>query len=495
MLSQINIIPLVGALVVLISALIIKLSFKRREKINLTRLNPHPKATAGRPSAVYRPYRFVPTTLLILSVFVGIGWEAWSLSQGHHIDFRPFYLIFGTALIAQLIMAISNSPFLYDKHVDDMHVAVMVPVYNEDQHSLRECLEAILEQSRLPEEIHVVDDDSSETYTDLKRWFLKEAQLKNIKASWSKIKKQGKRAAHMQAMSKISEHGENMVVVTIDSDSTLDYKAIEEGLKPFADDHIQSVAGVVVAKNANTNLLSRITDILFVSWQQLIDRSAMSRVGSVIVNSGGLAFYRYDVVKTAIDHGYIDETFFGRTVAFSDDSYLTLFALLRGHTVQQPTAIVFADMPIKLDHHVRQQLRWMRGSFIRGWWRLRYLPMFSWGFARQLFGWMIMVTNSTILVYLLLYLPIFGDRMPPVQLAFIPLILGFVQAIRYLAIVRSDMTHLQQAGVFILAPIAALWSVIILRTLRIYGIATCLKTDWGTRSQVEVVREKTTALS
>lgn len=63
-----------------------------------------------------------------------------------------------------------------------------------------------------------------------------------------------------------------------------------------------------------------------------------------------------------------------RPVTFSDDSLLTLYALVRGRVVQQPTAVVFTAMPEELGHHLRQYLRWMRGSSLRSRWRVRYLP-------------------------------------------------------------------------------------------------------------------------
>ncbi|MFC2285945.1 MAG: hypothetical protein ACFNLH_10860, partial [Corynebacterium matruchotii] len=49
----------------------------------------------------------------------------------------------------------------------------------------------------------------------------------------------------------------------------------------------------------------------------------------------------------------------------------SLFALLHGRTVQQPSAFAFAWMPDRWSHHYRQQERWFRGSFIRGLWRIR----------------------------------------------------------------------------------------------------------------------------
>ena len=65
----------------------------------------------------------------------------------------------------------------------------------------------------------------------------------------------------------------------------LDAEALHEIVQPFSDPRVMSVAGVILAINNRENLLARVTDVIFVG-QQLIDRSFMSRLGSVMVNSG-----------------------------------------------------------------------------------------------------------------------------------------------------------------------------------------------------------------
>lgn len=104
-------------------------------------------------------------------------------------------------------------------------------------------------------------------------------------------------------------------------------EAIEEMLKPLADPRVQSVFGVVLTANARKNLLTRLTDLWFVtgSW---VGRAAASMTGSILVNSGPLAAYRDAMVPDLAS--YLNETFSGRGVEFSDDSMLTIFALIRG---------------------------------------------------------------------------------------------------------------------------------------------------------------------
>ena len=245
-----------------------------------------------------------------------------------------------------------------------------------------------------------------------------------------------------------------------------------------------SVAGIVLSTNTSKNLLTRIADLWYVSGQ-LTASSSLSAFGSVLVNSGPLALYRAEVIRDAMP-AYLSETFFGRPVHFSDDSMLTTYAILRGRTVQQPSAFAFCLMPETMKHHVNQYIRWMRGSFIRSWWRFKYLPLNSYGFWIHALGWLQMVLSLVLFVILFVVQPFIDPRVVP-YFILIPLLIAYIQALRYLSISRSDLSVGGQLLIFAITPIAALWAFFGLRVVRWYAMATCLKTgSWGTRSDVEV---------
>ncbi len=366
------------------------------------------------------------------------------------------------------------------------HITVVVPAYNEDPAALKACLRSLIEQTRPVQSIYLVDDGSTTSdYANVKDWFIPFATDHGVKSDWIRQENGGKRHAQAAAFNRDSSA---TIFVTVDSDSILDGRAIEEIMKPFTDQQIQSVAGVVLAKNNQTNLLARITDLLFVTGQ-LVDRSMMSSLGSVLVNSGGLAAYRAEVVRDNLD-SYLHETFFGRTIEFSDDSMLTLYALQRGKTVQQPSAFVFTMMPDRVNHHLRQQNRWMKGSFIRSWWRLKYLPLSSFGFFRQAIGWLQFVMTTTFLVLMLFT----SQSLDPTLLIYIlmaPVILGYAQALRYFSVRRSDESIWSQILTYTLTPLAIIWSLFVLRPIRLYASATCLMNPkWGTREEVEITLDK-----
>ncbi len=64
-----------------------------------------------------------------------------------------------------------------------------------------------------------------------------------------------------------------------------------EGLKPFADPAVQSVAGQVLVLNHDTNGLTRLITLLYLPFTRGL-RSAQSVLRRVTINSGTLAFYR-----------------------------------------------------------------------------------------------------------------------------------------------------------------------------------------------------------
>jgi hyaluronan synthase len=363
------------------------------------------------------------------------------------------------------------------RQLDALHVAVLLPVYNEDPGYLRLGLESMLAQTRRPSSVHVVDDGSTHgDYAEVRAWWTQAAKVAGITATWQRTPNSGKR--HAQAAA-VQASPDADVYVTVDSDSCLAPNALEEILLPLARARVQSVAGIVLATNHRANLLTRITDLWFVSGQ-LTDRSALSATGSVLVNSGPLAAYRADVVRDNLD-SYLNERFMGRPVMFSDDSLLTLYALLRGRTVQQPSAVVFTALPERASHFARMYMRWMRGSTIRSVWRFRYLPLTGWAYWAHLLRWFQVALSTAVLGWLLVVEPALNGRTPPASFLVVPFLIGWAQALRYLSVARSDEHFGGRLVTWLLMPLAVVGSWTVLRAMRWYGMATCARTGWGTR--------------
>lgn len=182
---------------------------------------------------------------------------------------------------------------------------------------------------------------------------------------------------------------------------------------------------------------------------------------------------------------YVSETLFGREVQFSDDSMLTLFALRRGRAVQQDDCFVFTVMPERVDHHRRQQLRWLRGSCIRSLWRFRYLPLGRPAYWYHLVKWVVYSLGNVALVVVVARIGS-GDPSALGMGVLAAVGLHLLSVTRYLLVRRSDSTGGQAAAVLAHAPLASIWSLTVLRVWRWYAMATIARTAWGTRQQVEV---------
>lgn len=372
--------------------------------------------------------------------------------------------------------------------LDALTVTVQIPVYNEDPAALRACLHSVLGQSRPVTRVRVVDDGSVHpdgtpmTYDDVRAELQREAPARGIEVTWDRTGNRGKRHAQMHVLA----HDDADVFVTLDSDSILDVDAIAEGLKPFADPKVQSVAGQVIVLNHDANLLTRLTCLLYLPFTRGL-RSAQSVLKRVTINSGTLAFYRAALVRQAAG-AYENEQFRGRPMQMNDDSMLTFYALLAGDTVHQPSSLVFTLAPQRWTHYLRQQMRWMRGTTVRHLWWLRYMPLTGIVFWTTIAEYLHIALTLAIPVTLVVH-PAYREHLDTVAAlgALIGVIMSYLMALRLFTVGRTDMSIRQTLLLFAAAPIAALWRALFLRPLYLYAMATCHRVNrWGTRNSIEV---------
>lgn len=424
--------------------------------------------------------------LLIATVIAWLTRHIVVIAVGSTIGTNRLNLIwlFSFILIAWTsLMAVLERPYtVTDKQAAELaklKVAILIPAYNEDPALLQACIESMLIQTRLPHSIVVVDDGSKTDYGSVIDW-MKHTNKQGVNIQWFRTDNGGKRHAQVTGMNHTPDAD---IYLTVDSDTILDPKAIEEGMKPFRDPRVQSVGGVCLPLNVEDNLLTRFTGLWETVWQ-LVDRSAQSTFKSVTVNSGVLAFYRGYTVR-AYTKSYLSETFMGRPVKFSDDSLLTMYAMTHGLTVQQPTSLCFSAVPNKVNHHIRRYTRWMRGSFIRTWWRFKYLPMHRYVYWLHLTRWVQFFLSVFIFIYLVMHGAFVNPAVLPYFIA-VPIAIGYMQSLRYLTIRRSDVSFKSEVLTYLTAPIAIVWALVVLRFVKYYAYLTVFNTKWGTRSEVEV---------
>lgn len=362
-------------------------------------------------------------------------------------------------------------------------VAVLVPVYNEKVGELRDCLMSLLEQTWRIDEIRVVDDGSSIDYTHLSYEFQRACGQRGILVTWVWQQNAGKRHAQMAAMAMSPDAD---IYVTLDSDSVLDPQAVEEGIKPFSRRSTTSVAGMVCVWNYRQNALTRLTGLLYTPFTRGY-RAAQSKLGRVMVNSGTLAFYRGDVLRKYAD-GYANEQFMGRPMQMNDDSMMTFYGLLEGRTVHQPSSIAFTLVPSTVGEYVKQQKRWMRGTFIRTMWWLRYLKPTDPAYLMAATEMLMLTLTLLVLGALAVDAPAFdGGHIATflIYAAITNTLVNYLVCLRYFTIRRSDESLGQALLTYVLAPIVGPWRLVVLLPLYVYCYSTFWKIDsWGTRQVV-----------
>lgn len=419
--------------------------------------------------------KFIVITLLMITII--IVWHLFSIYLGINLVIR---LVFSTITIiyfTMYLLSLLYTPF--ERIVSDTeHVVVLIPLYNEKEPHFIECLKSLIKQTRLPNEIHVVDDGSTYDYTEAIEYFKQICQTHKINGTWTKQRNKGKRHAQVTGFKNIRQ--EDAVILTIDSDGVLDPRAIEMGIIPFNNKKIMSVAGIVVTRNIRQSFLVKIQELMYVS-NQIIDRQFMSLFGCVLVNSGAIAFYRYQVIEKSLNIGYLNEYFNGIAMNYSDDSYLTIVALSLGRCVVQSNSVVYSLMPSKLRQHQRQQLRWQRGAFIRGFWRIKYAKFNTLIFIKQFYTWLLSLIMIVLFMYVFL---VFAAN--PIKLflyLFMPIILyGYLSTIRVLELKRNDIKSKDYFKLMLIWTIpCVLWNAIVIRFLKIYAIMTLKNRGWNTR--------------
>ena len=425
--------------------------------------------------------------LLWIILIVGCAVGAYRHAE-FFVTYRQEPILMGiwTALfffaVVQGILAWFERPYTVKRweraRLDRLRVTVNIPVYNEDPALLDRALYSLARQTRLPDRVSVVDDGSKHDYAEVRDWW-QVCWPAGSEFHWTRQANGGKKRAQAATFAN-DPHAD--IFVTIDSDTALAINAIEEGLKPFADPRVQSVAGLELPMNLRRNWITWLNGARSVIWQ-LVSCSAQSVLGDVLVNRGTYALYRADVIRDNLE-AYVEEQFFGHPVHLGDDAALTLFARGRGRAVQQPSAVQFAMYPESLSHHLRQWVRWMRGLTVRTFWRIRYLPMWSYGWWFTVLSlWGFFASTASLLSVAVLW---------PESRAFLLTALtasvgwAWLMALRVFCVARSDERWSVRLRMFLLAPVAGAWVTFVLRWLRIDGIFTCMKDGWNTRQKVEV---------
>lgn len=411
------------------------------------------------------------------------AWDhfSWSLREVHW-----YGVAVGSLLAVKLLLSIRRRrrpELVFDTPVSRLRVHGVITVYNEAPAMLRGCLESVLAQTLLPHSLTVVDDcskdQSARALTEELRPRFQRAgvRLDFVRFPDNRGKRHGLAAGFGQEP--LAD-----VYLCIDSDTLLDRHAVAELARPFAKRRVQCVTGLVLAHNRGVNLLTRLIDMRYVN-AFLGERVAYSRLGSVLCACGSLAMYRGWVVRKHLDD-FLGQRFLGRPATFGDDRRLTYYCLTEGLSLIQPSAVGYTDVPERIGHYVRQQIRWGK-SFIRegvlllATFRLR--RVYWWLNLVELVTWVAFTAGLLAALVAVLTHPR-GWTLLAGYLAYM-CVMAWVRSVHYLR-GAAQVRIADRVLTFLAAPLYALLNLGLLLPLRLWSLATLRRTNWGTRARVEV---------
>jgi hyaluronan synthase len=285
--------------------------------------------------------------LAVLSLAAFLGYCLWSYlgwSQPGLAYLLALFALFALLVGSYLAAGIFWRSFTHLPPARGRVLAI-VPVYNEDEELVTATVRALLAQTILPDQIVIVDDGSR----------VPVAGFHDPLVRWERIPNGGKREAQAHAL-RLFAPREFDFVLTVDSDSVLDDDALERLLEAMSDERVQAATGMILMRNWQENLLTRLTDINVVT-SCLLYRMLRSWFGIVSPTSGCLALYRAGVLYDNLPDYLTSGT-------AGDDRRLSFYSLLRGQVVGVSEAVVATQLPSTVRGMFRQRTRWSKSAWL-----------------------------------------------------------------------------------------------------------------------------------
>ncbi|MEK7173457.1 MAG: glycosyltransferase, partial [Patescibacteria group bacterium] len=225
-------------------------------------------------------------------------------------------------------------------------ISVLVPAYNEEQ-NLESALESIMKNTRLPDEIVVIDDASRDnTHKAIESVRKRFPDIMRVVVF---LENKGKASALNAAI----REARGDIFIAIDGDTILHPEAIDYITRPFSHKRYGGVAGkIAVARPHNT--LTRFQSIEY-EVAQNIEKRAFDAIGITSVIPGALGAWRRSAVCAV--GGYETDT-------LVEDQDLTIAILRSGyHVAYEPRAIAYTEAPSTIRSFYKQRFRWTYGTF------------------------------------------------------------------------------------------------------------------------------------
>jgi hyaluronan synthase len=435
-----------------------------------------------------RPFvrRALAASVGLLPLFGALVSMVWMLAVGAHGEFAETARAMGrllthpigavvviqslyTALLSILWMR--YQPFVAPKGSRQPRVSVVIPAFNEGpmvERSIRSVARCDYPRELL--EIIVVDDGSrDDTFFHMQHLRREHPELVKL------VRFRGNRGKR-EALCAGFRAASGEILVTIDSDSEIEPRTIDEMVAPFlASPDVGAVAGRVAVLNRDTT----IARMLEVQYALAFDfgRAAQSTYRCVACCPGALSAFRREAVLPFLDD-WVQQTFLGRPVNHGEDQALTNIVLRQGYdTVYQRSATVHTLAPITYRQMSRMFVRWDRSFIVEGFSFARF--MFTRYRPKNRLLPIVTFVVSNLRLFLFFYglvqLPlVFQGELTILMHSALALLVGALfTALYYLRIERSFR--------FLYGALYAVYSVLLLQWILPWALVTVRDERWGTR--------------
>lgn len=307
-----------------------------------------------------------------------------------------WFIITGLALIPGLAMSFIVAALILDHRphyqlpVILSDITVLIAAHNEEEY-IEQTLQSICDQEYPGQvEVVVIDDGSQDnTYQIAKMFAVKCAGQIVVKPL--RVEKNGGKA---NALNLGLRHATHELLITIDADTSLYYKALENLVSNLlaGPENTAAVAGTVLVHNSRKSLITKMQE-----WDYFHGIAVIKRIQSLfqgtLVAQGAFSVYRKEAI----------EAIGGWPNTVGEDIVLTWALQEKGFRVgYAENAFVFTNVPETYAGFFRQRKRWSRGlmeAFSRHPGLIRKIRL------NTIFVWLNLTFPYIDMVYLLVFLP------------------------------------------------------------------------------------------
>lgn len=443
---------------------------------------------------------FVILLVIFLVFVIGIFHHSVNIRHSFGANFRVFLSLPFGYLMLKIIISFFYRPVdtevLEGEHAYPFTVSAVLPCYNERAEPVIDAIESLLAQTYPLKEIIFVDDGTpspAKNDEEIPAYkavveFIKKHEIADHPTTITAHKleeNKGKVHAQVWGIAQVTSE----LLLTVDSDGTLNPNGVEELVKVFAkdrldaekfeDEKVGSVVGYVAAGNLDDGFITKVQDMNY-SGAFSVGRASQSVFNSVVVCSGAMSLHRRAIVLENMAD-YLNEKALRINVNCGDDRRLTRLSKINGFkTKYQSTAICYTSTPTKGKVFINQRVRWARSSWIYSiqnfgkvpW---KYLPFIIFSFMES-YLW---------LINLLIWF--FCSRRIETSLTF------WIHAMIYFILVNYVNTVyyvLHRPVRFLLSPVYGLYYFFALIWIYVQTFLRIFKPRWGTREKKGINKEE-----